>query len=267
MNVTAEIKRPVAVAADDLLGAEAVLHGHQRRFGPVAAERGRGRVELRRLRRDDREVGFGKVRRIGGGAHLGDERVPPRHAQSLLDERAGVLLPPAEDRHVASRARGGRRRGCRSPRRRPRRRARSAPLPAGQEGLPAAPCELVGRHVPQRVGERGAEGAVVGEDLEVVEAVPARTVEERPGCAGRRRRRRPAEGGRRSCAWARARRRRGRRRSGRRALRGRPRGPSPTGARSRRGCRPRRRLRPRRSARRPRRSCSRSSSASPSRRL
>ena len=43
-----------------------------------------------------REIG-----RIGGGAHARGELVPPGHAQSVLGEGAGVLLPPAEDGHVA----------------------------------------------------------------------------------------------------------------------------------------------------------------------
>ena len=45
------------------------------------------------------------------------------------------------------------------------------------ECLPAATRELGGGDIPERVGIRAAEGAVVGEDLEIVEAVPAGRVE------------------------------------------------------------------------------------------
>src|SRR5207244_859439 len=46
-------------------------------------------------------------------------------------------------------------------------------LPDALERLLPPPGELVRRNVPQRVGPRVAKGAVVGEDLEVVVAVPA----------------------------------------------------------------------------------------------
>src|SRR5579862_4307987 len=50
-------------------------------------------------------------------------------------------------------------------------------LPALHQLLPAATNDRLGVLVPQRVGIRGAERAVVGEHLDVVEAVPAGPVE------------------------------------------------------------------------------------------
>src|SRR5919109_1333692 len=52
-------------------------------------------------------------------------------------------------------------------------------LPAGEECFAPAAGELGGRNVPQRVGKRVPERAVVGEDLQLVEAAPAGTVERR----------------------------------------------------------------------------------------
>ena len=69
--------------------------------------------------------------------------------------------------------------------------------------------------VPERVRVRGAERAVVGEDLDVVEAVPAGALERARGWPERRRLRRPAARGPPSRGSARASRTRARRRSGR----------------------------------------------------
>src|SRR5262249_16768162 len=45
-------------------------------------------------------------------------------------------------------------------------------VPGALERLFGLPCQLVGRHVPERVRPRIAERAVVGKDLDVVEPVP-----------------------------------------------------------------------------------------------
>src|SRR2546427_364333 len=52
-----------------------------------------------------------------------------------------------------------------------------SPLPDPVERLPAAACQLGGRDVPERVRPHVSEGAVVAEDLQVVEALPAGAVE------------------------------------------------------------------------------------------
>ena len=67
MNVTAGDDRPVAVLAHDLLGAEAVEHGHHVASGNAPSSACTRRLEPARLRRDDREVGCGELGRVGRG--------------------------------------------------------------------------------------------------------------------------------------------------------------------------------------------------------
>ena len=52
-------ERPVAVTADHVLRAQAVLDGHDRRAREAALERGRGHLESGCLRRDDAQVEVG----------------------------------------------------------------------------------------------------------------------------------------------------------------------------------------------------------------
>src|SRR5918996_1497490 len=101
----------------------------------------------------------------GEGVRGNREVPPPDRRRGLVRE---TWFPPRE------RAEGERR----SPPRRRRRPAPSSALgPAGEEGLPPATGELLRPEVPERVGEPVPEGTVVGEDLEVVEPLPARAVE------------------------------------------------------------------------------------------
>ena len=117
-------QRPVAVRADDLLGAEPVLHRHHRRAGeagPRGARRAaRGRCPCRRGSRGrapaappDRSAPVDLRREV---AAAGD-------AQAVLVQRARVLLAARRARTRRRPARGAPRRGCRSCRRRRRRRA------------------------------------------------------------------------------------------------------------------------------------------------
>ena len=62
MKVTDGEQRPVAVRADDLLGAEAVLHRHHRRAREVPLEALRERLEIAALAGDDHEVGVERRR-------------------------------------------------------------------------------------------------------------------------------------------------------------------------------------------------------------
>ena len=122
----------------------------------------------------------------------------------MLVQRAGVLLAPAEHGDLADAREVRRRRGCRSRRRRLRRRARQRPPSALRLRERRARADRPAR------ASRASSG--VGEDLQVVEAVPAQRLEDR---ARSRRRRRPAARGRSCCGSARASRRGGRRGSGR----------------------------------------------------
>ena len=67
MNVTAEMQRPVPPRTHELLGTEPVLDRHHRRCREAAGERARGVLELRRLGRDDDEVGVGQLPGVGTG--------------------------------------------------------------------------------------------------------------------------------------------------------------------------------------------------------
>ena len=68
MNVTDGQLAPVAVAADDLVGADPVLHGHHDRLGPVTRQARGDRVEVEALAGDDHELRLGQlVGRRGGG--------------------------------------------------------------------------------------------------------------------------------------------------------------------------------------------------------
>ena len=75
-------ERPRALRADDLLGAEPVLHGHHRRAGEVPGEAPCQRVEVAALAREDDEVGV-ELRRIGRRRHARGEVGAARDADAL----------------------------------------------------------------------------------------------------------------------------------------------------------------------------------------
>jgi hypothetical protein len=67
----------------------------------VAGKAREGGVELRRLGRDDDELGIVKLCRVGGGLQLRGEVVAARDAEAMLVERSGMLLAATEDGDVA----------------------------------------------------------------------------------------------------------------------------------------------------------------------
>ena len=138
MNVTDGEQRPVAVRADDLLGAEPVLHGHQRRVREVAGEPVGDGSRSRSLAGDDHEVGLGQLGGVERGLDRRDEIGAAGHRQALLVQRAGMLAAPHQHRHLGDAREVARRAGCRSRRPRRRRRGGSCAPPARQAELAAA---------------------------------------------------------------------------------------------------------------------------------
>ena len=69
---------------DDLLRAEPVLDGHHRRSGQMACEGRRDLVDMRRLGRDDAQVGIAELARVGGRVQVRREVVAAGDTQPLL---------------------------------------------------------------------------------------------------------------------------------------------------------------------------------------
>ena len=93
-------ERPVAVAAHDLLGAEPVLDGHERRAdeGPLQP-RGHA-LEVDALAGEDDEVLLAEVRRLRGSTDTADQVAPARNAQTLALERLRVRAATGQHAHL-----------------------------------------------------------------------------------------------------------------------------------------------------------------------
>src|SRR5439155_431450 len=86
--------------AHDLLRAEAVLDGDDRRARERAFEpRGDG-ADVDALAGDDHELRLAELFRFGRRAHPAEELASPRDAQALALERLRVLAPPRQDAHL-----------------------------------------------------------------------------------------------------------------------------------------------------------------------
>ena len=97
-------ERPVAVSAHDLLGAEAVLDGHDHRVSETAGERACSFVEPSRLRRHDRDVELRQLRRIGGGVDAARELGAAGDLETLGLERPRVFGPARQDPDIGDAA-------------------------------------------------------------------------------------------------------------------------------------------------------------------
>ena len=93
-------QRPVAVAGQQLLGADAVLDGHEHGVGEPFRERRHRCVHLRGLGRHDAQVEFGQGSRVGRGEHRGGEVRLARDREPVFVEGVRVLFPPHQHRHL-----------------------------------------------------------------------------------------------------------------------------------------------------------------------
>ena len=101
MKVTPETIGHAPWRADDLLGADAVEHRHDRRVREAAFERSRGSFEPRGLRRDDRDV---ERRQLVGIVGRRDSRAVlglPADAKAVRVQRVGVFAASREHGDLA----------------------------------------------------------------------------------------------------------------------------------------------------------------------
>ena len=181
MNVTRGEQRPVAVRADDLVGADPVLHGHQRRVRPVALRAAR---RLRRGRCPCRRRSRARAPAARRGSVAAVTR-PTKSARPLtrrpcLVERARVLLAARRAPRPRRPARGGAAKRlpitpapATQTRVTPRPRRRRGKLAAA--GQPGRPQDQDDRHQRRRRRSRASRPA-------------GRCASRRPTCRSRRRR-------------------------------------------------------------------------------
>ena len=100
MNVTEVRIGQSPWRADDLVGAEAVLHRHHGRAREVAGEARGDRLEVGALAADEHELRLGQRGRVGRGDDAAVQVGAARDADALVVQRAGVLLAPGEHRHL-----------------------------------------------------------------------------------------------------------------------------------------------------------------------
>ena len=88
------------MAADNLLGAEAILNGHDAAVAEPAFELRRRSFDVVCLGRNDRKSGLRQSGGIGGRMGPADKVRTARDPNAVLRHRGRVLGTPAEQRHV-----------------------------------------------------------------------------------------------------------------------------------------------------------------------
>ena len=88
------------MARDHLVGADAVLHRHHDRVRPVAGDPAGNRVEVECLAGEDHELRLGQLLRCGRRLQLCGEVGAAADLETLLPQRAGVLVSADESRDL-----------------------------------------------------------------------------------------------------------------------------------------------------------------------